>query len=98
MSPEGFKQWVETAAAKQWKRNRDQARYPGYVMRTVYPRTLKVLRGNGTEEERSKVRRFIGRHKQQDSGDRILGRGARKVSKRTAALRWWGYDPTGRFR
>lgn len=98
MSPEAYQRWAETPAAKQWKRNRDQARYSGYVVRTIKPRTMAVLKGTASESDRQKVERFISRHKKQDAGQRILGSGQDRVSKRTAALRWWGFDPTGRFR
>ena len=84
--------WTQTQAYREYK----QYRGAGQV-EAVIARTRRYLRGEASAQERQKVEEFIGRHSAQSAGERKFGRGPSAVSAHTAALRNWGYDPTGRF-
>jgi len=84
--------WTETEAFAEYRADRG----PNTVD-AVVRRTKRVLRGRASDEDVDKVRAFIKRHKAQTAGAKKYGSGPSKVSAHTAALRNWGYDPTGRF-
>jgi len=91
MSLRGFDRWTKSDAYKEYK-----ADYDGNLMPVIH-RTKRYIRGNASERERDKVESFISRMKQQPAGERKYGSGSSAVSARTAALRNWGFDPTGRY-
>jgi len=84
--------WTDTDAFQEYRNSRGTG-----TVDDVIRRTKRVLRGTASQADRDKVRSFIARHKQQNAGDPKYGSGPTAVSAHTAALRNWGYDPTGRF-
>ena len=96
MTPSAIRRWQETQAYKEYRRYRDKKKYNGYTSRVVN-RAVRVLRGRASEGSAEKMYQFINRHRGQEGGERRFGSGRTAVSAHTAALRNWGYDPTGRF-
>jgi len=92
MTLNGFQLWQQTDEFQDYR-----ADYTGNLD-PVLDRTRRVLAGRATASDREKVRSFISRMKAQPAGEEQYGSGRRAVSARTAALRNWGYDPTGVFR
>jgi len=92
MTVNALQRWMDTQAFAEYRLDRGHQ-----TVDAVTRRTLRVLRGEASAQEREKVRNFIKRHKKQAAGRKRFGSGAAKVSAHTAALRNWGYDPTGRF-
>ncbi|MEF8939618.1 MAG: hypothetical protein V5A22_07205 [Salinivenus sp.] len=90
MTVRGLERWTDTDAFAEYRLDRGHQ-----TVDAVIRRTKRVLRGQGRPGEREKVRQFIKRHKRQSAGQRKYG--SPPVSAHTAALRNWGYDPTGRF-
>jgi len=91
MTPATFRAWQDTQAFRDYRSD-----YGGDLSE-VLARTSQVLRGSASTNQREKVDSFVSRMKQQDAGMRQYGAGRTAVSARTAALRNWGFDPTGRF-
>jgi len=91
MTLKGFDAWTKSEAYKDYRND-----YSGDLM-PVIRRTKRVLRGSASKQEREKVESFITRMKAQEAGKRKYGSGSSAVSARTAALRNWGFDPTGRY-
>lgn len=92
MTLKSLETWKSTEAFGDYLKRHD-----GHGVETVIRRTRRYLRGEATEAERQKVESFIGRMKAVDAGPPVNGSGPSAVSDRTASLRNWGYDPTGRF-
>jgi len=93
MTVAGFDRWTNSDAYKQYREYRG-----GENTGPVIRRTRRVLAGTASPEEVRKLKAYLARAKQQDAGPRRFGSGRSKVSAHTAALRNWGYDPTGAFR
>jgi len=91
MTPTTFREWQDTQAFRDYRSD-----YDGDLS-VVLSRTSQVLRGSASTRQREKVDSFVSRMKRQDAGMRQYGSGRTAVSARTAALRNWGFDPTGRF-
>jgi hypothetical protein len=96
MSPAAIDRWTETKAYAQYRRYRDNQKYRGYTAKVV-TRARRVAAGKASEGEREKVSRYLKRAIKNGSGEKRFGFGATAVSANTAALRNWGFDPTGRF-
>jgi hypothetical protein len=96
MTPAGMREWRNSEAYAEYRRYRDAQRYDGYTD-YVADRALEVIRGNASEYKREKVGGYIARHIKQSAGERRFGSGSDAVSAWTAALRNWGYDPTGKY-
>jgi len=92
MTPSALDEWTATDAFEEYREDRGHQKVDA-----VLRRTRAVLRGDAAQGNVEKVEAFIARHKAQPSGERKYGSGPTAVSARTAALRNWGYDPTGRF-
>jgi hypothetical protein len=92
MSVAAFDRWTATEAFEEYR----EYRGPDTVD-AVTRRTRAVLTGRASEQNVAKLRAFIKRMKANDAGRQRFGSGPAAVSARTAALRNWGYDPTGRF-
>lgn len=89
------KQWLNTPAAQDYlRRHPDKSR--GYVLELMR-RADRVRRGQATAKEEQTVTSFIARMKGVSAGRKVNGSGASAVSDRTASLRNWLYDPTGRY-
>lgn len=84
--------WTNTTAFAEYRRYRGHQ-----TVDAVVRRTKRYLRGEASTGEEQKVESFISRHRAQSAGRRKYGSGPGAVSAQTAALRNWGYDPTGRF-
>jgi len=91
MSLRGFDAWTKSEAYQDYRTD-----YSGDLM-PVIRRTKRYLRGSASETDQDKVESFISRMKAQEAGERKYGSGSSAVSARTAALRNWGFDPTGRY-
>jgi len=91
MTPATFREWQDTRAFADYRSD-----YDGNLSE-VLARTSQVLRGSASTNQREKVDSFVSRMREQDAGMRQYGEGRTAVSARTAALRNWGFDPTGRF-
>lgn len=87
-----LERWTNTQAFQEYKQHRGAS-----TVNAVLRRTRKVIRGTASEQERQKVSSFIARMRANDAGERKFGSGAGAVSARTASLRNWGWDATGRF-
>jgi len=85
-----FRRWTSSQAFREYKADHD-----GRQVREVVNRTERVLRGEASPAEVQKVENFIARMKANSAGERIYG--SPPVSAKTASLRNWGFDPTGRF-
>ena len=97
MTPEGMREWRDSEAFADYRKYRDAQRYDGYTD-YVWRRALSVIEGEASDEIRRKVHGYNSRHlKQNEAGERRFGSGRDAVSAWTAALRNWGYDPTGRY-
>jgi len=92
MTVAALDRWTSTEAFREYRAYRGAG-----TVDTVVARTRRVLAGRGQPGERKKVEQFIARHRAQQAGERKFGSGPSAVSAQTAALRNWGYDPTGRF-
>jgi len=92
MTPSALDEWTATDAFKEYREDRGPAKVDA-----VLRRTRAVLRGDAAQGNVEKVRNYIKRAKAQNAGPQKYGSGPTAVSARTAALRNWGYDPTGRF-
>jgi len=92
MSAAQIDRWTETEAFRDYR-----DRHDAQAVRAVVDRAVRVASGRGREGEREKVESFIKRMKAVDAGEAKNGSGPSAVSDRTAALRNWGFDPTGRF-
>jgi hypothetical protein len=97
MSPEGMKEWRESEAYKDYKKYHDSQEWADETVREISNRALRVIKGEATEKEEEKVKNYLSRASEQEAGDRIYGKGRAKISARTAALRNWGLDPTGKY-
>lgn len=93
MTVRGLDRWLDSEAYADYR-----ARHDSRNVTIVVQRTRRVLEGRATAGDRQKVESFINRMSAVDAGARVNGSGAAAVSNRTAALRNWGRDPTGRFR
>jgi len=91
MSLRGLDQWTKSDAYKEYKREYDGD------LNVVIHRTKRYIRGSASKRDRDKVESFISRMKEQPAGEKKYGSGSDAVSARTAALRNWGFDPTGRY-
>jgi len=91
MTLKGLDEWTKSEAYQDYRND-----YDGDLM-PVIRRTKRYLRGSASDSEREKVESFISRMKAQEAGERRYGSGSSAVSARTAALRNWGFDPTGRY-
>jgi len=87
-----LERWTDTEAFAEYRLDRGHQ-----TVDAVIRRTKRYLRGEATADEEQKVEAFIARMKADEAGRRKYGSGSGAVSARTAALRNWGYDPTGRF-
>jgi len=85
-----FRQWTSSQAFREYEADHD-----GRQVREVVNRTERYLRGEASASERQKVESFISRMKANSAGQREYG--SPPVSAKTASLRNWGYDPTGRY-
>lgn len=85
-----FRQWTSSPAYQEYVADHD-----GRQVREVINRTERYLRGDATASERQKVEAFISRMKANSAGERKYGNPP--ISAKTASLRNWGYDPTGRY-
>lgn len=85
-----FNRWTNSQAFKEYKQDHD-----GRQVRAVVNRTKKYLKGTASKAEEQKVESFIARMKANSAGERKYGNPP--VSAKTASLRNWGYDPTGRY-
>lgn len=92
MTLRALDEWTSTEAFSEYL-----SRHSEPEVREVLDRTRRYLRGDASKIQRRKVESFISRMKAVNAGDRVNGSGPSAVSDRTAALRNWGYDPTGRF-
>jgi hypothetical protein len=92
MSQTQFERWLATPEFREYQAYRGVA-----TVQEVVERTRAVLAGRATEADEQKVGRFIARMKEQSAGQQRFGSGSTAVSAKTAALRNWGFDPTGRF-
>ncbi|MFB6088374.1 MAG: hypothetical protein ABEK36_01195 [Candidatus Aenigmatarchaeota archaeon] len=88
-----IERWTNTQAYRDYRKYRDGQKYQGYT-RNVVERAKSVARGTATKSQCEKVYSYLSRAKRINSGKRKFGKGRRKVSANTAALRNWGYDPT----
>jgi len=93
MSVRSFKRWQRSEAFAEYRADRGAA-----IVDEVTDRTMRVLRGNGSGADAAKVSSYLARATRGPAGEAKYGTGPSKVSARTAALRNWGYDPTGRYR
>jgi len=85
-----FQRWTSSQAFRDYKADHD-----GRQVRAVVNRTERYLRGEASAADKRKVESFIARMKANAAGQRQYG--SPPVSAKTASLRNWGYDPTGRF-
>lgn len=92
MTLQQLNRWTQTEAFREYKRHRGAGK-----VNAVIERTKRYLRGTATPQEQQKVESFISRMKADEAGARDFGSGSSAVSARTASLRNWGYDPTGRY-
>jgi len=93
MTLTGFRRWRDSQAYSEYRKDR------GYqTVDAVVRRTERVLRGRATKNDREKVKSYLARATKGPSGPPRYGSGSTKVSAKTAALRNWGYDPTGYYR
>lgn len=97
MTAQGMKNWRNSEAYKEYREYHDDQEWADESVRQISNRALRVIKGEATEEEAEQVKNYISRAKEQDAGEPLYGEGRSKVSARTAALRNWGYDPTGRY-
>jgi hypothetical protein len=88
-----FEKWKDTEAYQDYRAYRG----PKTVDKVVR-RTKRVLRGTASDSDREKLENYLARATKGPAGERRFGKGGSKVSAKTAALRNWGYDTTGRFR
>jgi len=93
MTVRAFEQWKKTDAYAQYRSYRG-ARTVDKVVR----RTKRVLRGTASDSDTEKLENYLARATKGPAGERRFGEGRSKISAKTAALRNWGYDTTGRFR
>jgi len=93
MTLSGFRRWRDSEAFAEYRKDR------GYqTVDAVVRRTERVIRARATKSDREKVRSYLARATEGLSGPRKYGSGPTKISAKTAALRNWGYDPTGYYR
>jgi len=92
MSPADLRRWKQSEAYAQYRSYRGAG-----TVDAVVRRTMRVLKGTASDSDTKKLRAYLARAKKGPSGRRRFGSGSSKVSAKTAALRNWGYDPTGRF-
>jgi len=85
--------WKGTAAYEQYRFYRGPKKVDKVVRRTK-----RVLRGSASESDTQKLENYLARATKGPAGERRFGKGNSKISAKTAALRNWGYDTTGRFR
>jgi len=93
MTITALREWIATEAFAEYRSSRGPQ-----TVDAVVRRTQRYLRGTASAEEERKVEAFIARMKANSSGAPKYGSGPTAVSGRTASLRNWGFDPTGRFR
>ena len=93
---------MSVAAFERWKQTDAYADYRSYrgakTVDTVVRRTKRVLKGTASESDTEKLENYLARATKGPAGRRRFGEGSSKISAKTAALRNWGYDTTGRFR
>jgi hypothetical protein len=92
MTVETLDAWTSTAAFREYRRRHDAS-----DVDVVVARTRRYLDGSATTDEVAKVESFVSRMKQVPAGPTVNGSGPTAVSDRSASLRNWGFDPTGRF-
>jgi len=93
MTVRAFEQWKKTAAYTQYRSYRGAK-----TVDKVVRRTKRVLRGSASESDTQKLENYLARATKGPAGEPRFGEGRSKISAKTAALRNWGYDTTGRFR
>jgi len=96
MSADSMREWRSSEAYHEYKEYRDAQKYYGYTYQ-VWTRALRVITDEAHEDDREKVHSYISRHTKQEAGKAKFGSGSKAVSGHTAALRNWGYDPTGMY-
>ena len=92
MSPADLRRWKESEAYAEYRSYRGAT-----TVDTVVRRTMRVLKGTASDSDTKKLKAYLARAKKGPAGRRRFGSGRSKVSAKTAALRNWGYDSTGRF-
>jgi len=92
MTVRSFKEWKDSRAFKEYRAERGAVTVDGGTRRT-----MRVLRGDASGEDVAKVSSYLARATRGPAGKLRYGKGRKKVSARTAALRNWGYDPTGYY-
>jgi hypothetical protein len=97
MTVAGMKKWRNSRAFKQYAAYHDDQPWADETADQIWKRALKVVEGEASKGEREKVMSYISRHSEQEAGERKYGEGSSSVSAHTAALRNWGFDPTGRY-
>ncbi len=90
MSLSAFNRWTNSKAFKEYKADHD-----GRKVNAVVARTRRYLNGNASKSEEKKVESFISRMKANSAGKRKYG--SPPISAKTASLRNWGFDPTGKY-
>jgi len=93
MTVAAFDRWKDTDAYAEYRSSRG-ARTVDKVVR----RTKRVLNGTASVSDREKLENYLARATKGPAGERRFGQGSKKISAKTAALRNWGYDTSGRFR
>lgn len=96
MTVRSLKRWRKSEAFRDYRRYRDGQMYSGYTDNVV-DRAIRVLKGSARPSSCRKMKSFVKRHKKQSAGKKRFGSGGSKISAQTAALRNWGYDPTGKY-
>ena len=92
MSPRDLRRWKKSEAYAQYRQYRGPA-----TVDTVVRRTMRVLTGTASQSDTAKLKGYLARATKGPAGRRRFGSGRSKVSAKTAALRNWGYDTTGKF-
>jgi len=92
MSPRDLRRWKQSEAYAQYRSYRGDA-----TVDKVVRRTMRVLKGTASQSETAKLKAYLARATKGPAGRRRFGSGRSKVSAKTAALRNWGYDTTGRY-
>lgn len=98
MSVSDLKRWSRSQAFKEYVKK------SGGDPREAVKRNIRLQKriSNGNISEKDlpalqKANSFLARAKADDKGQTVIGSGRTAVSKNTAALRSWGFDPTSRY-
>jgi hypothetical protein len=97
MSVSDLEEWKSSDAYADYEEYHDRQDWADEDVSAIVARAKRVIKGSASEDDVEMVEHFIGRHVKQDAGKRKYGSGRSKVSAHTAALRNWGFDPTGKF-